>query len=68
VYRFDSLEKAVDNFRSSFFIETEEQETILRDYLLPQLQKDGETWILPGDSIRVKIWWEKETNNGKNSE
>jgi hypothetical protein len=40
--------------------ESEEQKGVLREYLQGALREEDGTLVLPGSSIRVKMWWEKE--------
>jgi SAM-dependent methyltransferase len=57
--RFSSIDEAVDEFRSRYEIDTQQQETILRDYLQSLLEKEDELLVNRGFSTRVKIFWEK---------
>lgn len=40
-------------------VESEEQKALLKDYLRGVLKKEDGKLVLPGSSIRVKIWWDK---------
>ncbi|WP_135605658.1 class I SAM-dependent methyltransferase [Methanococcoides sp. NM1] len=57
--RFSSIDEAVDEFRSRYEIDTQQQETILHDYLQGLLEKEDELLVNRGFSTRVKIFWEK---------
>lgn len=60
---FSSMDEAVDYFKSSYTINTEQQETMLREYLEETLEKQDEQLVDHGHSTRVKIWWKKEVVN-----
>jgi ubiquinone/menaquinone biosynthesis C-methylase UbiE len=62
--RFSSLPEALDALRSQYRIETESQEVIFRDYLSGLLEKENGSLVLPGFTIRVKIWWKNDRNYG----
>lgn len=58
--RFTTIDEAVEHFCGRFFAETDRQKDIIRGYLeRDALQSDGMI-IIPGTSIRVRIWWEKK--------
>jgi hypothetical protein len=40
-------------------VQSEEQKAVLREYLQSVLQKEDGALVMPGSSIRVKMWWEK---------
>lgn len=40
--------------------ETEEQRAVLREYLRGAIREENGALVMPGSSIRVKMWWEKE--------
>jgi hypothetical protein len=42
--------------------ETEELRAMLWEYLRGSLREEDGARALPGSSIRVKMWWEKKTN------
>ncbi|WAI00444.1 class I SAM-dependent methyltransferase [Methanogenium organophilum] len=58
IHRFNTEDEAVEYFKPRYFVETEEQEEILREYIMRSLQHDGDTVIVPGHSHRMKIWWD----------
>ncbi|NYT01142.1 MAG: class I SAM-dependent methyltransferase [Methanosarcinales archaeon] len=57
--RFTSLQEAVDTLSPQCQAATEEQRAVLRDYLGRRLQEENGSLVLPSESIRVKMWWEK---------
>lgn len=59
--RFQSIEEAVEHFRSYYNITTDHQESVLRDYLETVLEKDNGSLVMNGSYTSVKMWWEKET-------
>ena len=58
--RYASMQEAVDMLRPQAQAETEEQAAILRDYLRHVLREEDGALVLPGASVRVEMWWEKE--------
>jgi SAM-dependent methyltransferase len=58
--RYASIQEAVDVLRPQAQVETEEQAAILRDYLRQVLREKNGALVLPGASVRVEMWWEKE--------
>ncbi|TRZ66937.1 MAG: class I SAM-dependent methyltransferase [Methanothrix sp.] len=58
VSKFSSLDEAVERLRSNYQITTENQDTVLRDYLRDVLKEEEEYLVLRGSSIRVRVWWE----------
>jgi hypothetical protein len=65
------MEVAMEHFRHQRHISTAEQEDIVREHLGRVLKKEeNRGFVLPASSIRVKIWWEKgsqEDGMGKSS-
>lgn len=59
INRFADLAEAVNHFAPRCFVETDEQRETLRQYLSSHARTDGDTVIVPGHSIRVKMWWER---------
>lgn len=59
ISRFVDIDEAVDHFSSKCFVATEEQKETLRQYLERYVGPEGDTVVVPGDSTRVKVWWEK---------
>jgi len=57
--RYQSLDEAVQALAPQAHAETEEQKGILREYLKGAMQEESGAFVLPGSSIRVKMWWEK---------
>ena len=57
--RYQSLDEAVQALAPQAQAETEEQKGILREYLKGKLREENGALVLPGSSIRVKMWWEK---------
>jgi ubiquinone/menaquinone biosynthesis C-methylase UbiE len=58
--RYSSLEDALKALRPQAQVETEEQAVVLRDYLKSALKEENGSLVMPGSSVRVKMWWEKE--------
>ncbi|MCT8337202.1 methyltransferase domain-containing protein [Methanoculleus sp. Afa-1] len=58
INRFVDIDEAVDHFASKCFAVTEEQKEVLRQYLERYVGPEG-VIVVPGDSTRVKVWWEK---------
>ena len=58
--RYSNLEEAMRTLAPQAQAETEEQKAILREYLQEAMREDGGGLALPGSSVRVKMWWEKE--------
>lgn len=58
--RYSSLEDALKALRPQAQVETEEQAAVLRDYLKSALKEENGSLVMPGSSVRVKMWWEKE--------
>lgn len=59
INRFADLDEAVDYFAPRCFAVTGEQKEALRQCLEWYVRPEGDTVVVPGDSTRVKIWWEK---------
>jgi predicted RNA methylase len=58
--KFSSIEEAVADQGAGLNLETEEQCTILREYLMTRLQPEGGKLVMNSISHRAKIWWKKE--------
>lgn len=56
--RFSSFEEALDYLRPQYQVTTDQQESILRDYLDMNLIKEEGSFLLRNDSVRVKMSWE----------
>ena len=56
---YDSLDEAMAALAPQAQAESEEQKALLKDYLRSVLKKEEGKLVLPGSSIRVKIWWDK---------
>jgi 16S rRNA G527 N7-methylase RsmG len=61
VHRYATFEEAVEDFKSYYNVTSSTQETILRSYLKGILEVDNGNLIQRGWSTRVKMWWEKQT-------
>lgn len=57
--RYTSLEAALEEIASQARAETDDQRAILREYLQSAGRVEDGAFLLPGSSIRVKIWWRK---------
>jgi ubiquinone/menaquinone biosynthesis C-methylase UbiE len=58
--RYSTLEEAMRTIAPQAQAETEVQRAILRDYLQGVMREEDGALVLPGSSIRVKMWWEKD--------
>jgi len=56
---YASLDEAVGTLAPQAQAETEEQKAVLREYLRGAMREEDGTLVMPGSSIRVKMWWEK---------
>lgn len=59
VNRFNSVDEAVEYFKSHYKITTDQQISVLKNYFEDVLEKDNDSLIMRGSTNRVKIWWEK---------
>ncbi len=67
--RFASMEEAMEHFRHQYHITTAAQEAIVQEHLarvLKEVEEGG--YVMPASSIRVKIWWEKGSQEGELAE
>ncbi|MDQ1262144.1 MAG: hypothetical protein QG575_1325 [Euryarchaeota archaeon] len=58
--RYSNLEEAMRTLAPQAQAETEEQRAVLREYLRGAIREENGALVMPGSSIRVKMWWEKE--------
>lgn len=49
----------MEHFRRQYCISTAKQDAIVREHLAQVLQAENGVFVLPVESIRVKIWWQK---------
>jgi ubiquinone/menaquinone biosynthesis C-methylase UbiE len=56
---YASLDEAVSALASQVQAESEVQRAVLRDFLKGAMREENGALVLPGSSIRVKMWWEK---------
>ncbi len=56
---YDSLDEAMAALAPQAQVESEDQKALLKNYLSGVLKKEDGKLVLPGSSIRVKIWWDK---------
>lgn len=56
---FDSLDDAVTHFSGRVFADTDKQKACVRSYLRERVRHHNDQIIIPGHSVRVRIWWEK---------
>ncbi|MDD2754978.1 MAG: class I SAM-dependent methyltransferase, partial [Methanothrix sp.] len=61
--RYSNMDEAMATLAPQAQAESEEQKTILREYLQGTLREESGTLVLPGSSIRVKMWWEKQVKS-----
>jgi ubiquinone/menaquinone biosynthesis C-methylase UbiE len=57
--RYSTLEEAVATLAPQAQAVSEEQKKVLAEYLQRVLQKEDGALVMPGSSIRVKMWWDK---------
>jgi len=57
--RYSTLDEAMVALAPQAHAETDEQKALLREYLWETMQEEGGALLMPGSSIRVKMWWEK---------
>ncbi len=57
--RYSNLDEAMAALAPQAQAEKEEQKALLREYLQGALREESGSLMLPGSSIRVKMWWEK---------
>jgi hypothetical protein len=57
--KYSTLDEAMRTLEPQAQAETEEQKAILQDYLKGVLRKENGALVLPGSSVRVKMWWKK---------
>ncbi len=60
---YSSLDEAVSVLSPQAQAKTEAQKAILREYLNAVLRAENGMFVMPGSSLRVKIWWEKTDGN-----
>ena len=60
VTSFAGIEEAVADQSAGLKLKTEEQVSILRDFLIRMLQPEDGRFVLKGRSYQAKIWWEKD--------
>ncbi len=58
--RYSTLEEAVATLAPQAQAESEEQKAVLQEYLQGAMREEDGALVMPGSSIRVKMWWEKE--------
>ncbi len=58
--RYSNLDEAISALAPQAQAESEEQKAILGEYLRGALREEDGALLMPGSSIRVKMWWEKD--------
>ena len=58
--RYSTFDEAVSALAPQAQAESEEQKAVLREYLQGAMREECGALLMPGSSIRVKMWWEKE--------
>ena len=58
--RYSNLDEAVATLAPQAQAESEEQKAVLREYLRGAMREEDGALVMPGSSIRVKMWWEKD--------
>jgi len=56
---YASLDEAMAALAPQAQAESDEQKAMLREYLQGALIEEDGTLVMPGSSVRVKMWWEK---------
>ncbi|MGV8174619.1 MAG: class I SAM-dependent methyltransferase [Methanothrix sp.] len=56
---YASLDEAMAALAPQAQAESDEQKAMLREYLQGALREEDGTLVMPGSSVRVKMWWEK---------
>ena len=56
---YASLDEAVSALAPQAQAESEEQKAVLREYLQGAMREEDGVLVMPGSSVRVKMWWEK---------
>ena len=56
---YASLDEAVSALAPQAQAESEEQKVVLREYLQGAMREEDGVLVMPGSSVRVKMWWEK---------
>ena len=57
---YPSLDEATKELAAQSQAETAEQKAVLQEYLRGAIREEDGTLVMPGSSIRVKMWWEKD--------
>lgn len=60
--RYSTLDEAVAALAPQAQAESEEQKKVLAEYLQGALREEDGALVMPGSSIRVKMWWEVDRN------
>jgi len=58
--RFSSIDEAVTDQTAGLKLKTDEQISVLRDFLTKKLHEENGRYVLKGISYQAKIWWEKD--------
>ncbi|MDO9324440.1 MAG: class I SAM-dependent methyltransferase [Methanoregula sp.] len=61
ITHFSSIEEAVADQSAGLKLKTDEQVSILREFLERKLQPEDGQLVLKGRAYQAKIWWEKES-------
>jgi protein-L-isoaspartate O-methyltransferase len=61
ITRFSSIGEAVADQSAGLKLKTDEQVSVLRDFLERELQQEDGQFVLKGRAYQAKIWWEKES-------
>jgi len=63
--RYSTLDEAMATLAPQAQAETDEQKALLREYLWETMREEDGALLMPGSSIRVKMWWEKDQSRLK---
>ncbi|MCX6690144.1 MAG: class I SAM-dependent methyltransferase [Methanoregula sp.] len=59
-YRFTARKELIAFFRKRFAAKTPVQRRVLDQYLAPLIRKEGNEFVISGDSTLAKLWWKKK--------
>jgi SAM-dependent methyltransferase len=58
--RFTGIDEAVEDQYEGLRLKTEEQRSVLRDFLARKLEHEDGSYVLRATSRQARIWWEKD--------
>ena len=60
VYKFSSVDEALDYFKTGFHVTNGRQDGILREYLDDKFRRENGYLVMEGSSDYAMIWWRKQ--------